>query len=81
MRKSVCKAYGITGSLFSVVERFLSDQKHCCGIDCEKSVIMDVALGVPHGSVLFRPCSFATCTADMFSILENQWWAVRMIIS
>ena len=55
----------------SILTQFLSDRSQHVMVDCCWSKLVNVASGVPQGSV-FGPLSFLLYTSELFSILENK---------
>ena len=62
---------GIGGSVLSVLTQFLSNRSQYVLVDGCRSKLVNVASGVPQGSVL-GPLLFLLYTSELFSILENK---------
>ena len=60
---------GIGGSVFSVINQFVTDRKQCVSVDGSLSRFLDVSR-VRQGSVL-GPLLFILYTADLFSVVSN----------
>ena len=61
---------GIGGSILSILTQFLSNRSQQVIVDGCRSKLVNVASGVPHGSVL-GPLLFLLYTSELFLILEN----------
>ena len=60
---------GIGGSIFTVINQFLTDGKQCVSVDGSLSSFLDVDSGVPQGSVL-GSLLFILYTADLFPVCK-----------
>ena len=61
----------IGGSVLSILTQFLSNRSQHVMVDGCRSKLVNVASGLPQGSVL-GPLLFLLYTSDLFSILENK---------
>ena len=62
---------GIGGSVLSILTQFLSNQSQHIIVDGCRSKLVNVASGVPPGSVLGQ-LFFILYTSELFAILENK---------
>ena len=62
---------GIAGFVLSILTQFLSNRSQQIMVDGCQSKLVNVASGVPQGSVL-GPLLFLLYTSELFSILENK---------
>ena len=62
---------GIRGSVLSILTQFLSNRSQHVMVDGCPSKLVDVASGVPQGSVC-GPLLFLLYTSELFCILENK---------
>ena len=70
---------GVGGSVLSIHTQSLYNRSQYVVVDCCHSKLVNVALGVPQGTVL-GPQLFLLYTAEIFSIVENKLYVMQTTI-